>query len=267
MVETTSNKILYQVGESRVFPFPIRFIAPSDVHCFVNVNGVERELVASEFSVERKDDYSDGANVTLNIDPLPTGATLAIVRQCDPVQFVSFPINGKFPSKSNENALDKLTMLVQDLVEKVSRCIKSLVTQTTFSVDELISMISNSVALAAAAADEAKNAAYQADKVLAEAASAAEQAASAAEQAASAADLKTADELFSGNGKCHSEVKLLFGQIALFCQIKFDLGKRTAHYPAEVVPGFFRAFSVVEDGGDHRFQNGDLRTEHFHRSP
>lgn len=188
MVETTSNKILYQVGESRVFPFPIRFIAPSDVHCFINVNGTERELrPETEFTVEYKEDYSYGANLTLNLDPLPTGATLAIVRQCDPVQLVSFPINGKFPSKSNENALDKLTMLVQDLVEKVSRCIKSVVTQTAFSFDELLSMISNSVALAAAAADEAKNAAHQADKVLLDVSSSVAEAASAAEQAASAA--------------------------------------------------------------------------------
>lgn len=122
MVESTENKILYKIGSSPVFAFPYRFISPGDICCYLSQeDGSDRRLLASEFEVETKDDYSNGANITLLLDPLPAGATFAIVRECSPVQGVSFPTNGKFPSTSNENALDRLTMICQDLYSRIGR--------------------------------------------------------------------------------------------------------------------------------------------------
>ena len=141
MVETTATKILYQVGTSRVFAFPIRFISPDDVRCYISVNGNERQLAADEYSVEHKEDYSDGANVTLNINPLPSGATLAIVRECDIVQTVSFPINGKFPSTSNEEALDRLTMICQELAEKLGRTPSTPVTGGLINASDILELL------------------------------------------------------------------------------------------------------------------------------
>lgn len=151
MVENTENKVTYQVGSSPVYAFPIRFIDPSDIHCFLNTDGTERELLAIDFTVEAKDDYSHGANVTLNISPLPVGATLVILRQCSPKQLVSFPVNGKFPSKGNEAALDRITMILQDLYEIIRRAVISPVTMTSYSYDYLLNLITQNTALATAA--------------------------------------------------------------------------------------------------------------------
>lgn len=123
MIESTSNKLSFVIGETPVFPFNIRFFKPEDIKCYIQSDGIERMLDAREFSIENKSEYDHGANITLLMDPLPVGSTLIIVRECEIVQDVSFPTNGKFPSKGNENALDKLTMIAQQLAEKLSRAL------------------------------------------------------------------------------------------------------------------------------------------------
>lgn len=141
MIESTGNKLSFVIGETPVFPFNIRFFKPEDIKCFIQSDGVERMLDPGDFSIENKAEYDHGANITLLLDPLPVGATLIIVRECKLVQDVSFPINGKFPSKGNENALDKLTMITQQLAEQIERSIKVGVGATDVSPGALLDSI------------------------------------------------------------------------------------------------------------------------------
>lgn len=129
MIESTQNKLNYVVGESAVFPFNLRFFRPEDIKCFLNQDNVQTELVRNvDFSVERKENYDSGANVTLLLNELPTGATLSILRICDITQDLALPENGKLPSSGLERQLDKLTMIAQQQAEELSRCIKNDVT-------------------------------------------------------------------------------------------------------------------------------------------
>lgn len=129
MIETRECKWCYTVGTEAVYPFPVRFLAAEDIRCFLLQNGEERELTAgTEFRVEVKADYSTGANITLLLDPLPQGATLAILRDTPVKQLLSLPEFGKLPASGLEQSLDKLTMIVQELSEVAGRCIKVPVT-------------------------------------------------------------------------------------------------------------------------------------------
>lgn len=126
MLENSTNKLVYEVKASKVFAFPVPFTSPSDISCYLetDVVGVERKLAAGEFTVESKNDYSAGADITLTI-PLPVGKRLAIVRECPITQLTDFPEFGRFPASANEKALDKLTMICQQLYEELSRCVKA----------------------------------------------------------------------------------------------------------------------------------------------
>ncbi len=128
MLENSTNKLVYEVKTSKVFAFPVPFTSPSDIVCYLEEGQqAERKLAPGEFTVESKDDYSAGADITLNI-PLPAGKNLAIVRECPITQLVDFPEFGKFPASANEKALDKLTMICQQLREELARCLKTTIT-------------------------------------------------------------------------------------------------------------------------------------------
>ena len=131
MVENTENKVVYIVGTSRKFAFPVPFFAASDVKVYLNSAGQSVLLSAnSDYSVENRSDYSNGSEITLLLDPLPVGAKLAIVRELPLQQHLNLPDHGKLPSSELENSLDKLIMICQMLQEKISRCINLDVTSS-----------------------------------------------------------------------------------------------------------------------------------------
>lgn len=111
------------MGESAVYPFPYRILQKSDLKCYLAEGNNERQLTESEFSVEDKEDYSSGANVTLLLNPLPAGAALVILREVPYTQDCDLPNAGKLPSESLEVQLDRTTMQIQQLKEEVDRAI------------------------------------------------------------------------------------------------------------------------------------------------
>lgn len=144
MIESAENKLTFVVGAERGFPFPIAFYDPGNIDCYIRIDDVERKLAEDEFKVEEKSDYSHGANITLLLDPLPTGATLAIMRKIAIEQTLSLPFNGKLPSKSLEQSLDKLTMICQQQQEAIARSLTVGVTDTGFSAESLVESVQQS---------------------------------------------------------------------------------------------------------------------------
>ena len=158
MVETTENKLIFQVGTERVYPFPIRFFSPGDIHCYININGVERELDSTEYSIAHKEDYSSGSNVTLLLDPLPLGATFAIIRRLPITQNLALPMNGKLPSSAMEKNFDRIVMICQQLLEEISRCI-SVDPTNRVSPSETLALLFKAQEVAAKQAERAETAA------------------------------------------------------------------------------------------------------------
>ncbi|MBV6341031.1 hypothetical protein [Candidatus Magnetobacterium casense] len=69
------------------------------------------------------DTDSPGGTVTYTTAPASTEESY-IICAIQPVQATTFLTNGKFTDEQVENALDRLTMLVQQLEEMVGRCLK-----------------------------------------------------------------------------------------------------------------------------------------------
>lgn len=162
MVESTENKVVFKVGSERIFPFHLAFFEKADIHCYVSLNDAVRELTAEEFSVENKSDYSEGANITLNISVEPE-AVLTIVREMKMVQQLSLPENGRLPSKPMENQFDRIVMMIQQLKEALGR---SLVLNHGNMVEpgKLFDLLLQSSYAAEKSAEQAEKSAEEAEK-------------------------------------------------------------------------------------------------------
>lgn len=123
MIESTENKKAYLVGNSEVFPFPIRYLDDDYIECYLEQEGKVRPLDQSEYDIVPLPE-SGGANITLKLSPLPEGALLTIRRQLPLVQQLDLPNTGKLPAESLEIQLDKTIMICQQLAEELGRCIK-----------------------------------------------------------------------------------------------------------------------------------------------
>ena len=124
MIETTTNKLTFLVGNDPVFAFPIPFFNKTDIHCYItNSDGILFELEnGSQFSVEDREDYTEGALITL-LDNHFSGSKLTISRVMIITQDISLPQYGKIPSPSLERQLDKTIMICQQLREMLSRVV------------------------------------------------------------------------------------------------------------------------------------------------
>ena len=138
MLERTDNTLLFEVSKTPVFDFNIRFFDKSDIKLFLEQDGGgSLSLIpGTDYSVEDKDDYSDGAKITLNIGSrnlpqLPSGKKLAISRILPLHQTLNLPENGKIPSTGLEIQLDRIVMQIQQLAEKLGRTIAAPPTSGT----------------------------------------------------------------------------------------------------------------------------------------
>lgn len=107
-------------GTTKTFTIPFYFLLGSDISItLTDTSGSEVVLVYGvNFSVVGDGSPSGGA-ATLNTAP-PSGYTVNIYRNPPVTQQTAYQENGKFPAKSHEKALDKLTMLIQSVIYKLN---------------------------------------------------------------------------------------------------------------------------------------------------
>jgi hypothetical protein len=108
-------------GVTQVFPVPFYFLVDTDLK-------VSRKLAAATSStvLTLNSDYtlsgsgnSSGGSLTMLVAPA-TGDQLYIERNVVAVQQTAYPENNKFPAASHEKALDRLTMLAQQLLSRIT---------------------------------------------------------------------------------------------------------------------------------------------------
>lgn len=115
-VTTTNSRITYVGdGSTTVFPFPYYFLLATDLVVYVN-----SVLQPTGYNVSGQD---SGGNVNFTVAPA-VGATIIILRDPDKYQNTKLPPNDPFPAKSVETGLDKLTMLVQRIYDRLTRIIQ-----------------------------------------------------------------------------------------------------------------------------------------------
>jgi hypothetical protein len=123
-VSTTLNRISYTAsGGDSTFAYPFEIFAGTDLQVYDN--GVLKTITV-DYTVTGAG-APTGGNVIFGVNPL-TGHTVLIVRMLPETQGSSLPANDKFPTTVVETALDKLTMLTQQLTEVDARSIKLALT-------------------------------------------------------------------------------------------------------------------------------------------
>jgi hypothetical protein len=107
-------------GTTAIFPVPFYFLTDEDLKVTrKTAAGVVSVLTLnSGYSVSDAGNPQGGSITT--IPALPLGDQIFIERNVSAVQETEYPPNGYFPAASHEKALDRLTMLVQQILSKLT---------------------------------------------------------------------------------------------------------------------------------------------------
>jgi hypothetical protein len=154
-ISSTTAKVSYAGnGTTTAFVVPFYFLDAS------HLKVVKRTAAGIETTLTLTTNYSvtgagvlSGGTVTLLVAPL-SGETLVIARNAPLTQIIDYQTNDPFPAETHEQALDKLTMLVQQLQEQLDRAVKVAITDTT-NPDALVTSVANSAASASSSAASA----------------------------------------------------------------------------------------------------------------
>jgi hypothetical protein len=139
-VSSTTSKVSFSGnGSTTAFAVSFYFLATSDLKVTLRkADGTEVvKTLATDYTVTGAG-VTSGGTVTMGTAPA-SGETLVIQRNVPFTQLVDYQPNDPFPANTHEQALDKLTMEVQQLNEAVSRSIKvsttNTITSPEFTVD------------------------------------------------------------------------------------------------------------------------------------
>lgn len=139
------------------FPFAFKVFSTADVLVVhTDAGGTESTLVLGTdytVSLNADQDVSPGGNV-VKTTALATGTKLTITSDVENLQPVDLTNQGGFYPKVIGTALDRLTIMVQQLAEQVSRSVKVGISSTT-TPDELVAELSGFVSDAAGYASDA----------------------------------------------------------------------------------------------------------------
>jgi hypothetical protein len=121
---TANRTVTSGNGSTTAFTFPYLFFADDDLTVILKVDstGVETtKTITTHFTVVGAGVVA-GGTVTMNTPPA-SGETLVILREEQFTQGLDLVENDPFPSDSVEQQLDTLTMLLQQLNERVGRAL------------------------------------------------------------------------------------------------------------------------------------------------
>lgn len=135
-VSSSTAKVSYS-GNSSTVAFAVNFYFLADAHLKVvsrAADGTETvKTLTTDYTVSGAGNPS-GGTVTMNTAPA-TGTTLVIARNVPITQLTDYTANDPFPAETHEQALDKLTMEVQQINEAVARAIKLSLSNTMTSTE------------------------------------------------------------------------------------------------------------------------------------
>jgi hypothetical protein len=124
-LSSTTDRVPYS-GDAvtTAFSFPYKFFSNSDLVVIVKVNstGVETtQTITTHYTVTGAG-VEAGGTVTF-LTPPASGTTVIIYRDKSAIQELDVNENGKIPSDNLEKQLDKLTMMVQRVKNKLARSV------------------------------------------------------------------------------------------------------------------------------------------------
>lgn len=144
-------------GTATTFPFSFKIFQAADLLVVLTVDGAEQRLsIGADYTVNLNSaqEVSPGGEVVLNT-VLLADQLLTLTSDLQNLQPTQITNQGAFYPDVINQALDRVTILVQQVVEKVSRAVKVPISSST-SPDDLISSLNQSAADAIAAAADAQ---------------------------------------------------------------------------------------------------------------
>lgn len=124
MISSTDNSIIYDCdGSQTLFPFNFPLLEKEDlIVTLIDSEGSETELnLGVHYTMSAaSNDYMNGGNVT-TISTYAAGNQLALVREVSLTQETDYEEGDSFPAEVHEAALDRLTLIVQQLDAKINR--------------------------------------------------------------------------------------------------------------------------------------------------
>ena len=137
-LQNTSNKVQYNCdGVQTEFSFTFPIFQSSDIYVVLtDPDGNETILTENtDYTVTAATNgFENGGKIT-TVSTYASGYTITIVREVPLTQETDFRNKDVLPAETLEDALDKLTMMVQQLEEKVNRNIKVPVSDEVTSLE------------------------------------------------------------------------------------------------------------------------------------
>lgn len=139
MISSTIRKVGPFVGNdsATVFPFSFKVFVSSDLTVVRATNGVETTLALdSDYTaaLNTDQDGNPGGSITTSV-ALATGSTLIISSDIAELQETELTNLGGFYPEVITAALDKLTILVQQIQEQMDRCLKLPITDPVLTTE------------------------------------------------------------------------------------------------------------------------------------
>lgn len=114
------DRVTYDGNGSAVTPYPVPFAYLEDP----NAVAVFRISGTAETPLVRGTDYALTSGGVVTAQAIPDTEKVFLLRSVQATQGTVYQENGRFPAKSHERALDKLTMLVQQLSGSLLRSLR-----------------------------------------------------------------------------------------------------------------------------------------------
>lgn len=157
-VQNDLNKHIYEGnGVARVWPVTFSVLDASHIQVWVTLSGQAPVRVTGNAEIT-----PNQVEYPVTGDPLPVGARLTILREIPLTQLVDWVNQGPFYAETLEAALDKVTMICQQLQEALGRCVRVGVDQQA-PPDNSLRLLATAVENAEAAANRAAASATEAD--------------------------------------------------------------------------------------------------------
>jgi hypothetical protein len=143
-ISSLTSKIVYvgtgsTAAAAKVFSYPFKILAATDLTVSEYNNTTSAAIVktlSTHYDVSGVGS-SGGGNVTItgSYTNLPVGCQLVIQRVMDLTQETDYVENDAFSAETHETALDRLTMISQQLQEQLDRAVLADITQTSPDLD------------------------------------------------------------------------------------------------------------------------------------
>jgi len=146
-VASSTSRVSYSGnGSTTAFSVPFYFLENAHLRVILRSStGVETvQVITSDYTVSGEGSPS-GGTITMLVAPA-LGETIVIVRNVPRTQETDYTANDPFPADSHERALDKLTMVTQQMQEELDRSAKLPVTSSEDAaalVDDIILIADN----------------------------------------------------------------------------------------------------------------------------